>query len=81
MEETVFPLQQLAGVDDVRAEALTGQNTTGLCTQQSTPQELQGENANPAEVLATWQSATDLCPASAITAEFQGAKAVGLPPQ
>ena len=34
-----------------------------------------------AEVLATGQSVTNLCPAPATTTEFQGGRAVGLPPQ
>ncbi|PIO30316.1 hypothetical protein AB205_0132170, partial [Aquarana catesbeiana] len=38
-------------------------------------------NRKPAEVLATGQSATNLCPAPATTAEFQGAGTVGLSPQ
>ncbi|PIO40402.1 hypothetical protein AB205_0114120, partial [Aquarana catesbeiana] len=47
------------------------------------PQRLAGaEDAeSPAEVLATEQSATNLCPAPATTTEFQGGGAVGLPPQ
>ncbi|PIO26074.1 hypothetical protein AB205_0155740, partial [Aquarana catesbeiana] len=36
---------------------------------------------SPAEVLATGQSATNLCPAPATTTGFQGAGVVGLPPQ
>ncbi|PIO09196.1 hypothetical protein AB205_0155340, partial [Aquarana catesbeiana] len=47
------------------------------------PQRLAGaEDAeSPAEVLATGQSATNLCPAPATTTEFQGGGAVGLPSQ
>ncbi|PIO37487.1 hypothetical protein AB205_0203090 [Aquarana catesbeiana] len=43
------------------------------------PQQLAGAEGveSPAEVLATGQSATNLCPAPATTVEFQGAGAVG----
>ncbi|PIO38909.1 hypothetical protein AB205_0174160, partial [Aquarana catesbeiana] len=46
--------------------------------QQTAPQ---NDDTNPAEALATKQSATNLCPAPATTTEFQGAVAVGLPHQ
>ncbi|PIO09133.1 hypothetical protein AB205_0155160, partial [Aquarana catesbeiana] len=47
------------------------------------PQWLAGaeESESPADVLATGQSATNLCPAPATTTEFQGGGAVVLPPQ
>ncbi|PIO26036.1 hypothetical protein AB205_0020310, partial [Aquarana catesbeiana] len=55
-----------------------GDNTSERKFQQQTAP--QNDDTNPAEVLATGQSATNLCPAPATTTEFQGAGAVGLPP-